>query len=436
VTSTPYPAKTHRPSSDFSIEKNFLWNNKDGDAKRLIRKIESFPMASSEIGAEHSPPARGMSSQSFDILIVGAGIAGASVAARLARTHRIAILEREEYPGYHSTGRSAALFSEIYGNGVVRALSRASRDFFYNPPDGFTQHPLVKPRGSLYIARQEQIPHLEDFAHNTDLAGSIRRMSREEALRTCPALRPDYVAAAVFEDDAADVDVNALHQGYLRQFKNAGGALFVNADVQALAHRDGEWTAQTRDGAFSAPIIVNAAGAWADAVAEKASAMPLKIQPRRRTALLAELPPGVQANTWPMVIDIDESFYLKPDAGLLLISPADETPVPPCDVQPEEIDIAIAVDRVEQATTLNIARIRRRWAGLRSFAPDRSPVIGFDGALPGFFWLAGQGGYGIQTAPAASRLAASLLRGDARPEFDPALIEQLSPNRFTARSGA
>lgn len=393
-------------------------------------------MASSEIGAEHSPPARGMSSQSFDILIVGAGIAGASVAARLARTHRIAILEREEYPGYHSTGRSAALFSEIYGNGVVRALSRASRDFFYNPPDGFTQHPLVKPRGSLYIARQEQIPHLEDFAHNTDLAGSIRRMSREEALRTCPALRPDYVAAAVFEDDAADVDVNALHQGYLRQFKNAGGALFVNADVQALAHRDGEWTAQTRDGVFSAPIIVNAAGAWADAVAEKARAMPLKIQPRRRTALLAELPPGVQANTWPMVIDIDESFYLKPDAGLLLISPADETPVPPCDVQPEEIDIAIAVDRVEQATTLNIARIRRRWAGLRSFAPDRSPVIGFDGALPGFFWLAGQGGYGIQTAPAASRLAASLLRGDARPEFDPALIEQLSPNRFTARSGA
>jgi D-arginine dehydrogenase len=375
-----------------------------------------------------------MSTQSFDILIIGAGIAGASAAADLARTHRVAILEREEYPGYHSTGRSAALFSEIYGNGVVRALSRASRDFFYNPPDGFAQHPLVKPRGSLYIARQEQIPHLEDFARNADLAGSIRRLSREEALRACPVLRPDYVAAAVFEDDAADVDVNELHQGYLRLFKGAGGALFANADVQTLVHRGGQWIAQTRAGEFSAPVVVNAAGAWADAVAQKAGAMPLKIQPRRRTALLAELPAGISAEAWPMVIDIDENFYLKPDAGLLLISPADETPVPPCDVQPEEFDVAVAVDRVEQATTLAVTRIRRRWAGLRSFAPDRSPVIGFDGALPGFFWLAGQGGYGIQTAPAASHLAASLLRGETA--FDPALIAQLSPTRFAVRPAA
>ncbi|MGN6149142.1 MAG: NAD(P)/FAD-dependent oxidoreductase [Rhizomicrobium sp.] len=377
-----------------------------------------------------------MSTSSFDILIIGAGIAGASVAAELARTHRIAILEREDHPGYHSTGRSAALFSEIYGNGVVRALSRASRDFFYNPPAGFAQHPLVKPRGSLYIARQEQIPHLEEFARNADLAGSIRRLSRKEALRACPVLRPEYVAAAVFEDDAADVDVNELHQGYLRQFKSAGGTLLVNADAQTLAYRDGKWIAQTRAGEYSAPVAVNAAGAWADTVAGKAGATPLKIKPRRRTALLAELPAGISADAWPMVIDIDESFYLKPDAGLLLISPADETLVPPCDVQPEEFDIAVAVDRVEQATTLAITRIRRRWAGLRSFAPDRSPVIGFDGALPGFFWLAGQGGYGIQTAPAAARLAASLLRGDAKSEFDAALIAQLSPNRFAARPAA
>ena len=377
-----------------------------------------------------------MNTSSFDILIIGAGIAGASVAAELARTHRVAILEREDHPGYHSTGRSAALFSEIYGNGVVRALSRASRDFFYNPPAGFAQHPLVKPRGSLYIARQEQILQLEEFTRNADLAGSIRRLSREEALRACPVLRPEYVAAAVFEDDAADVDVNELHQGYLRQFKAAGGTLLVNADVQSLFNRDGKWIAQTGAGEFSAPIVVNAAGAWADTVAGKAGATPLKIKPRRRTALLAELPGGISADAWPMVIDIDESFYLKPDAGLLLISPADETLVPPCDVQPEEFDVAVAVDRVEQATTLAITRIRRRWAGLRSFAPDRSPVIGFDGALPGFFWLAGQGGYGIQTAPAAARLAASLLRGDAKSEFDAALIAQLSPNRFAARPAA
>jgi len=377
-----------------------------------------------------------MSAQSFDVLIIGAGIAGASVAADLTRTHRVAILERESHPGYHSTGRSAALFSEIYGNSAVRALSRASRDFFYNPPAGFSEHPLVKPRGSLYIARPEQIPHLEDFARNADLAGSIRRLTREEALRACPVLRPEYVAAAVFEDDAADVDVNELHQGFLRRFKSAGGQLFVNADAQSLSYRDGKWVVQTRDGEFSAPVIVNAAGAWADTVATKAGATPLQIKPRRRTALLAELPAGISADAWPMVIDIDENFYLKPDAGLLLISPADETPVPPCDVQPEEFDVAVAVDRVEQATTLAITRIRRRWAGLRSFAPDRSPVIGFDGALPGFFWLAGQGGYGIQTAPAAARLAASLLRGEAKSEFDPALIAQLSPNRFAARTAA
>jgi D-arginine dehydrogenase len=240
----------------------------------------------------------------------------------------------------------------------------------------------------------------------------------------------------VFEDDAADVDVNELHQGYLRQFKGAGGALLVNADVQALVHRDGKWIVRTRDGEFSAPIVVNAAGAWADTIAGKAGTTPMKIKPRRRTALLAELPAGISADAWPMVIDIDESFYLKPDAGLLLISPADETSVPPCDVQPEEFDVAVAVDRVEQATTLNITRIRRRWAGLRSFATDRSPVIGFDGALPGFFWLAGQGGYGIQTAPAAARLAAALLRGDADSKFEPALIAQLSPTRFATTPAA
>jgi D-arginine dehydrogenase len=344
------------------------------------------------------------------------------------------MLEREEYPGYHSTGRSAALFSEIYGNSVVRALSRASRNFFYAPPPGFAAHPLVKPRGSLYIAREEQLPHLETFAQNKDLAGSIRRLTPEDALRACPILRPDYVSAALLEDDAADVDVNELHQGFLRQFRNAGGRLIVNADVKSLPHNAGRWTAETNAGAFRAPLIVNAAGAWADAVAAKAGVAPLGIRPCRRTALLAELPSGLAADTWPMVIDIDENFYLKPDAGLLLISPADETPVAACDVQPEEFDIAVAIDRVEQATTLTFPRIRKRWAGLRSFAPDRSPVIGFDSGQPGFFWLAGQGGYGIQTAPAAAKLAATLLRGDSVGAFDDIPIAQLSPLRFTSRA--
>lgn len=373
-----------------------------------------------------------MATQSFDILVIGAGIAGASVAAELARTHRVAILEREEMPGYHSTGRSAALFSEIYGNTVVRALSRASRDFFYAPPPGFSPSPLVRPRGALYVAREVQIERLERFAANEDVAGAIRRVSRDEALRACPILRPGHVAAALLEDDAADVDVDALHQGYLRQFRARDGTLVISADVRSLIRDGTVWTIEAAGRAFKAPVVVNAAGAWADTIASLAGAAPLCVQPCRRTAVLVDPPPGLSTETWPMVIDIEESFYLKPDAGLLLISPADESPVEPCDVQPEELDVAVAIDRVEQATTLKITRVRRRWAGLRSFAPDRSPVIGFDAKQPGFFWLAGQGGYGIQTAPAASRFAAALLRGEAPPrqavDIDPS---QLSPARFT-----
>ncbi|HEX4862317.1 MAG TPA: FAD-binding oxidoreductase, partial [Rhizomicrobium sp.] len=365
------------------------------------------------------------------IAIIGPGIAGASAAAELAKTHRVAMLEREDFPGYHSTGRSAALFSEIYGNAAVRALSRASRDFFYAPPHGFAEHPLVRKRGALHVANARQLQSLKDFAANADLAPSIRRIAREEALDACSILRPDYVAAAVIEDDAADVDVHALHQAYLRQFRARGGALMVSTQARGLDHRAGEWHIDTDAGTVRAPLVVNAAGAWADAVARSAGATPLFIQPCRRTAVLVELPPGIHGEGWPMVIDIDETFYMKPDAGLLLISPADETIVEPCDVQAEEIDVATAIDRIEQATTLRIRRVRKRWAGLRSFAPDRSPVIGFDAILPGFFWLAGQGGYGIQTAPAAARLAASLLRDGAAPaEFADVYLPQLSPQRF------
>lgn len=370
-------------------------------------------------------------SVNFDIVVIGAGIAGASVASELARTHRVALLEREEHPGYHATGRSAALFSESYGNAAVRALSRASRDFFFATPAGFSEHALVRPRGALHIARQDQLASLEEFATNSDLAGSTRRLSRDAALCLCPVLRPESVAAAILEADAADVDVDALHQGYLRRFRAAGGMLANDADVTRLIRRGGAWQVETRGTALTAPVVIDAAGAWADTVAARAGAQPLGIQPCRRTAILAELPDGIAVERWPMVIDIDETFYMKPDAGLLLISPADETPVEPCDVQAEEIDVAVGIDRVERATTFQVRRIRKRWAGLRSFAPDRSPVIGFDPAAVGFFWLAGQGGYGIQTAPAAARLAAALVRGEA-PDADLARIydSQLSPARF------
>jgi len=265
------------------------------------------------------------------------------------------------------------------------------------------------------------------------VAGGIRHMTPAEILQACPIIRPDYACAGLIEDDAADVDVDALHQGYLRQLRARGGTLVVNAEVLNLALRPGAWQIETVERTFTAPIVVNAAGAWADTVARMAGTAPLHVQPCRRTAVLVELPAGMSPDAWPMVIDIDETFYFKPDAGLLLVSPADEEPIEPCDVQPEELDIAVAIDRVEQATTLKVRRIRKRWAGLRSFAPDRSPVIGFDSAVPGFFWLAGQGGYGIQTAPAASQLAAALIRDQIPPELADIPLAALSPDRLAAR---
>lgn len=377
-----------------------------------------------------------MSDRSSDILMIGAGIAGASAAAELSSTHRVTLIERENAPGYHSTGRSAALFSEIYGGAAVRALSRASRDFLFAPPAGFTDVVLVKKRGALYAASAAQIGALEVFLQNPDVAKGVRRISSEEALRLCPILRRDFVRAAVIEPDASDVDVNALHQGYLRLFKARGGTLATNAEVQSLERRGKRWHAATRNGAFDAAIVVNAAGAWADNIASGAGAEPQAITPLRRTALVIEMP-DLDFMSWPMTIDIEETFYFKPDAGLMLISPADETPVAPCDAQPEELDIAIAIDRFEKATTLKVEGVRRKWAGLRSFSPDRAPVIGFDPDCAGFFWLAGQGGYGIQTAPAAAALAAALIRGEALPHslagFD---LMSVSPRRRERRASS
>ncbi len=373
-----------------------------------------------------------MNSTLPDILVIGAGIAGASVAAELACTHRVVLLEREEVPGYHSTGRSAALFSESYGNAAVRALSRASRDFFYSPPQGFSAYPLVKRRGSLHVARTDQAKELDEFLALKDVAGLVRRVDAAEAVALTPVLRAEAVAAGgAFEAGSADVDVHALHQGYLKLFRHRGGTVLTGANVTALAYGGYSWTVVSSAGTFRARIVVNAAGAWADKVASLADILPMNIQPCRRTAVLTEPPDGMDPEPWPMTIGIDESYYFKPDAGLILISPADETPVEPCDVQPEELDVAVAVDRVEQATVLTIHRIRRKWAGLRSFAPDRSPVIGYDGAAPGFFWLAGQGGYGIQTAPGAALLAAALVREETLPDalkgFDP---QSVAPRRF------
>ncbi len=351
-----------------------------------------------------------------DILVIGAGIAGASVAAHLAETRSVILIEREERPGYHSTGRSAALFTEIYGNATIRALTRASRRFLFEPPAQFAGSPLTRPRGCLYIATAEQLAALDAFRALPDIAPATRILELPEAHQLCPILRRDYVAGALLEPDCADIDVHGLHQGYLRLFKQRDGRLITRAPVHSLAYADAAWSVRAGEERLTAGLIVNAAGAWADETAALAGIARVGLTPRRRTAMLVEAPPGMDVADWPFVNDIDEQFYFKPDAGSLFLSPADETPCEPGDAQPEEWDLAAAVDRVERATTLEVRRLKARWAGLRTFAPDRTPVVGYSATAPGFFWLAGQGGYGIQTAPALSRVAAAMVLGAALPE--------------------
>jgi len=368
----------------------------------------------------------------FDIAVIGGGIAGAAAAANLALHASVLVLERESQPGYHATGRSAALFSEIYGNASIRALTRASRAFFLEPPAGFAESALVSPRGALYVANAGQGEALNAFASLPDVAAGTRRVDAIEARALSPALREDYVAAGVYEPDAQDVDVHALHQGYLRWLRERGGKLVNGAGVTSLERNDDVWTIGTHAGDFHARLVINAAGAWADEIGGLAGAAPIGIQPLRRTACMVDAPVGSDSDRWPMTIDIDERFYFKPDAGRLLLSPADETPSAPCDALPEDMDIAIAVDHIEQATTLSITHVRQKWAGLRSFVTDRSPVIGYDPRLADFFWIAALGGYGIQTAPAVGRLAAALVRRHPVPAdllelgFD---VQTISPGR-------
>lgn len=352
----------------------------------------------------------------YDVVVIGAGIAGASLAALLARQCRVAVLERESHAGYHATGRSAALFSTIYGNAAVRALSRASRGFLFAPPAGFSDAPLVQPRGTLYIARADQLQALQAYAALPDVATAVRALAADEALRLSPLLRPGYAQAALLEADAVDIDVHALHQGYLRRLRQAGGVLHLACAVSALTRQQDDWSISAGGREFRAGVVVNAAGAWADATAVLAGTVPAGVQPLRRTALLVDAPAQIDTAAAPLTIDIDEQFYFKPDAGRVLLSPADETPSVPCDAVPEDWDVAVAVDRIEQATQLDVRRLVRSWAGLRSFAPDRTPVVGFDRNAAGFFWLAGQGGYGLQTAPALAALAAAQILGQPVPD--------------------
>nr|WP_301311707.1 FAD-binding oxidoreductase [Azospirillum lipoferum] len=371
-------------------------------------------------------------------MVVGAGIAGASAAYELAAFGRVLVLERESQPGYHSTGRSAALYTQTYGPAPIRALTVASWDFYTNPPAGFAEHQMLTPRGVLIVGRGHETDRLDaEYEQGRSLTPSVERYDREQVLARAPFLRPDYVAGGVWEPDARDIDVHALHQGYLRGLKARGGRVVTDAEVRALTRKDGLWVVETTAGSFAAPVVVNAAGAWADALARLAGVVTIGLVPKRRTAItfdpVFEDPADKSGlDGWPMVSDVAETFYVKPDAGRLLASPADQTPVEPCDVQPEDIDVAITVDRLEQASRFSVRRLAHRWAGLRSFVADKVPVVGFAPDAEGFFWLAGQGGYGIQTAPAMGRVAAGLATGRGLPEDVKALgvaVSDLSPAR-------
>jgi D-arginine dehydrogenase len=351
-----------------------------------------------------------------DFLVVGAGIAGASIGYFLAPHGRVLLLERESQPGYHSTGRSAALFMESYGTPQVRALTMASRAFFEGPPAGFSEHPLVSPRGAMMVATHGQEAELE---RHWDILRPIsprgRLLDAAQALELTPVLRPDRVLGAVYEPDAADMDVHAIHQGFLRGVRAHGGKVVNDAEVRTLRRDGSVWSVEAGGQTCKAPVVINAAGAWADAVGAIAGAARIGLQPKRRSAFIFAPPPDTPSAAWPMTAGISEDWYIKPDAGMLLGSPANVDPVDPHDVQPEELDIALAIDRIQSMTTLSIRRPTRTWAGLRSFVADGDLVGGWDAQAPAFFWVAAQGGYGIQTSPAMGEACAALVRGDALP---------------------
>ncbi|MEY3953852.1 MAG: hypothetical protein RLZZ397_732 [Pseudomonadota bacterium] len=346
-----------------------------------------------------------------EILILGAGIAGASLGYALGSRATVLMLEAEDQPGYHSTGRSAAHFIEGYGPPGVRALSRASAPFFKRPPSGFAEHALLEPRGVMTLYREGQESQLEAAFQQMHAEGiPVERLTEDEARQRLPVLPHGRFVAALLDPTGFDMDVHAIHQGYLRGFKQAGGKLVTQARAHSIKPIDGGWQVGDEKGRqWTARVLVNAAGAWADQIAQMAGLQPLNLQPKRRSAWTFHPPSGLDIRHWPLVLSSEENWYIKPDAGVLLGSPANADPVEPQDVQPEIEDIAAGIERIESDLSLPVGRPIRTWAGLRTFSPHGEMVGGYDPHEPNFFWVVGQGGYGIQTSAAMGRACANLL---------------------------
>ena len=371
-------------------------------------------------------------SNSFDTVVVGGGIAGVSVAWVLARRgHRVAVVEREASLAAHSTGRSAAQFLASYGGPANRILSAASRPFLEAGADGLAGSELLVPRNVLWVAPagfEEQLT--ARIAANQTTGTPCERLDAASATRLCPVLDPEWLDAGVIEYGGFDIDVAELHQAFLRGARAEGATVLREHGVRALARRDGCWQVDVGERALSCATVVNAAGAWADELARTAGVRPVGLQPYRRTVFT--FASRYESAGWPLVVGADESFYFKPEgADQFLASPADEQPIEACDIKPREIDVAAGIEAVNRATILDVRSVRSTWAGLRTFAPDRVPVVGFDPDAAGFFWCAGQGGTGIQTSSAIAALTADLIGGQPPEEFPAGLAAELSPERFS-----
>ncbi|MCF8473851.1 MAG: FAD-binding oxidoreductase [Emcibacter sp.] len=354
-----------------------------------------------------------------DFIIIGGGIAGAAAGYELSKIGKVIILEKENLPGYHSTSRSSAIFQKSYHHGdpLLNILVCASEDFLMNPPDDFTSYPLLSPRPLMYIVPNGKRSKLE--ALQKDLIKiniDSHYIDHAEVKKLLPILDQNYQDNVLLEQDAADIDVNALHQGYLNHIKAHDGEIITNAEVMDLKRLRNQWHLKTKVGEFIAPIVVNAAGAWVDEVARHANITPINIEPLRRTVIMVTLPKTLCPDHWPLVMDIDKGYYFKPDSGKILMTPGDSHLSPPLDAQPEEIDIAYGAHYLENATTLTVDKINHSWAGLRNYVKDGYPVVGFDPEQDGFFWLAGQGGFGIKTAPAMGRISAALIKDGKLPQ--------------------
>ncbi|WP_043307206.1 FAD-binding oxidoreductase [Pseudomonas sp. ML96] len=352
-----------------------------------------------------------------DYLVIGAGIAGASTGYFLAAHGKTILLERESQPGYHSTGRSAALYTVAYGTPQVRALTAASRAFLDNPPAGFSEHALLSPRGEMVVDfGGDATELLRQYESGRASVPEMRLLTADEACALVPVLRRDKVHRAMLDPSAADIDTDALHQGFLRGIRQQGGDIHCGREALSIRRENGLWLVDCGDATYQAPVLVNAAGGWCDEIATLAGVTPIGLIPKRRAAFTFLPPEGVDSHAWPCVVDLHEAFYFKPDAGQLLGSPANADPVAPHDVQPEELDIAMGIYQLEEHTTLSIRRPQHTWAGLRSFVADGDLVGGYAADAEGFFWVAAQGGYGIQTSAAMGEACAALIRGLPLPE--------------------